>query len=250
MATSTVPIGNAAGNNQANPALKASGPPSAVAAAPIPGGTMPSAANPFIFGTGTPSATGSGMVPSSTPAPVAAPATSGGTPDANLLKQWTDIYGKGTGTQLADLYASMGGTNSAAFQALQQSMAPVFQEEKNDLTQTLGTAGVGANSTVASLGLADLAAKQGATLSAADAQMIMQNQQDRMGILQGTQQDSASEVASSGWDVFGQVIGDVGNLAGDVMGVGGLPSFAKMFTGGKTSATVPTSNSANLNVPA
>lgn len=234
MATSTtVPIGNAAGLNQANPALKSPATPKAIAATPIPGGSMPSASNPFMLGTSAPGSTGSGSVPSTSPA---AP-TQGQTPDANLLKQWEDMYGKGTGAQMAQLYASMGGTNSAAFQALVQSMAPTFAQQKNDLGQTLGAAGVGANSTVEALGLADLSAKQSATLAGEDAQMIMQNQQNRIGLVQGTQQDAASEVASSGWDVFGQVIGDVGSLAGDVMGAGGIPGMAHLFGKGKTPST-------------
>jgi hypothetical protein len=152
------------------------------------------------------------------------------------MKQWTDIYGKGTGGAMASEYSGLQGTNSAAFQALQASMAPVFAGEKADLGQTLGAAGVGPNSTVESLGIADLEAKQGATLSGANANMIMENQQQRLGLVTGTEQAAASEVASSGWDVFGQVIGDIGSLAGDVMGVGGLPSFSKMFGGGKPGA--------------
>lgn len=224
---STVPYGNPAGNNQANPAVNSGAVGSTVpTTAPIAGGSAPSQSNPYMFGGATPTST---AVPASP------------TQQQNLQKQWTDIYGKGTGGAMASEYAGMQGTDSAAFQAYLSSVAPVWAQQQAGLGQNLGAAGVGANSTVAALAQSNLGAQQAATASGVDANMIMQNQQERLGLLTGTEQASEQEVASSGWDVFGQVIGDVGSLAGSVMGMGGLPNFMKMFSSAPT-PSIPTSN--------
>jgi len=214
---STVPYGNMGGVNQTSPAAKSTAlsPVGTMSASPqIPGGNVPSSTNPYMF---------------------SSPGTTGNVPsqqDPNLQKQWTDIYGKGTGGAMLSEYQGLQGTNNAAFQALVASMAPQFAKEQANFGQSMGAAGVSPNSTVQSLGLADLLAQQGATLSGADAQMIMQNQQERLGLLQGTEQASATETAQSGWDVFGKVAGALGGIAGTMMGnPGGLTSLMSLFKG-------------------
>src|SRR3974390_2498427 len=215
----SVPYGNPGGVNQTAP--QATG--TVATPAQISGGCVPSSSNPYMFSSGTTNPSGSG----------------GGVPTSydpnqqNLQKQWTDIYGQGTGSAMLNEYNNLMGTNSAAFQALQASMAPVFAQQNAQFGQGMGAAGVGPNSTVQALGLSNLLANQGATLSGADASMIMQNQQERLGLLQGTEQASAAEVAQRGWGVFGQVAGAIGNVAGAVMG---MPGIGGLFGGGGTPA--------------
>lgn len=258
MSTSTVPIGNPAGMNQANPALNAPARPMPMGAstppAPIAGGTAPVSTNPYILGGGAPGTATSGSVPSSTPG---APLTPDQQQQQNLIKQWTDIYGKGTGGEMASEYQGMQGINSAAFDAYLQSMAPVWAGQTASFGQSMGAAGVSPNSTVEALGLSNLLSNQAATAAGVSSNMIMQNQQERLGLLTGTEQASAAEVASSGWDVFGQVIGDVGALAGDVLGVGGLGSISSLFGKGKGTPAymtpgrdVGSSDMANIMAPA
>lgn len=253
MATSTVPIGNPAGNNQANPALKASS--SIVGATaptmnPIPGGSIPSSTNPYLIGGGAPpGAVTSGTVPGSTPtalpsnfnytAPGVLPGSDPGQQQL-LSKQFVDIAGKGVGGQLAQQYAGMAGTDSAIFQQWLQGQAPVWQQQRNQLGQTLGAAGVGANSTVAALGEADLGAQQAAQAGTFNAQLMEQNQQNQLNILKMMEPSAEKEVASSGWDVFGQVMGGVADVAASMMGDpmamanlgSNIGSIGKIFGGG------------------
>lgn len=231
MATSTVPIGNAAGNNQANPALQKTSLTGATAPlgastvpAPIPGGSTPSSTNPYMIGQGV----------STVPGAAIDAATQ---QQMNQSKQWTDIYGKGTGGAIASEYQGMQGANSQAYQAYLASMAPTWAAQQATYGQGMGAAGVGPNSTVNAIGLSNLLANQAATASGVDASMIMQNQTQRLNLLQGMEGASAQEVASSGWDVFGKVVGEVGSLAGDVMGMSGaVGGLSNLFGMGGASA--------------
>src|SRR5215472_964087 len=143
----TVPYGNPGGMNQTSPPVRPVA--SMPTPNPIPGGSVPSSSNPYMFGTGT----------------TAPPVTLGKIPtgftpqqnvQANIGSQWGDRYGA-TGGALASEYAGLQGTNNAAYQALVASMAPTFQQQRNDLMAGFGASGVGANSTVAALGESDLA---------------------------------------------------------------------------------------------
>src|SRR5215472_15380271 len=196
----TVPYGNPGGMNQTSPSIRP------VASMPTPnpiaGGGVPSSSNPYMFSTGI-------TAPPAT-VPGAAPAQNA---QANWNSQLADIYGA-TGGMIANEYQGLQGTNNAAYQALVQSMAPTFQQQRNNLMAGYGASGVGANSTVAALGESDLATQQGATLAGLDAQMIMQNQQERLGLLQGTEQAAiAQQAQDSGWGIFGNILNTVGGLA-------------------------------------
>jgi len=256
MATSTIPIGNPAGVNQGNPALKGNTSligATAPSANPIPGGSAPSSSNPYIFsGGGTPGGTTGSAIPSTSPAlqagayPSAIPqAVVGGDPtqQALLQKQLVDIYGKGVGGQEAAMFSGMGGTESDIYKQLQAGMAPTFAAQKADLMQTMGAAGVSPNSTVESLGLSNLLGQQGATMASENARLMMQNQQNQLGLLGGAQQAAEEEVASSGWDVFGQVMNTLGQVGGEVLGAAsGAGGFGSLFGMGKKAAAgaIPT----------
>ncbi|HEY4799154.1 MAG TPA: hypothetical protein VII99_08785 [Bacteroidia bacterium] len=242
MATSTVPIGNAAGLNQSNPVLKASTPTAGSMStpgnfSPIPSGSTPNPNNPYMLGSGStvPGATSSGTTPSGSSAP---------TTQDNLTKQLTDIYGKGVGGSEASLIGGMSGTDSAAFQQLQTSMAPVFAKEEAELKQTMGAAGISPNSSVEALGLADLGAQQSAELGGWNANMIMQNQDLTAKMLGNMQGAAASEVATSGWTDFATVMGDIGKFVGDVRGT---PSTMDTAANNPAFLTTPAVQEGGLN---
>lgn len=232
MATNTMmPYSNRSGANGTSSAPGGMPKPTAMA---VPGGPgANSTMNPYT----PPGTAPTASVPSSPTTPGQAGSNSPlvtTSTDGNqnaLQKQLIDIYGQGVGTELMTLLNGMGGTNSAAFQQYLQSMAPVEASEKAGLATSLGNMGVSGNSTVMANSMADLNAQFNAQASGVDSQMMMQQLQDTIGIVSGTQQSAQQEVASSGWDVFGQVMGDIGGLAGDTIGAAGKAGgFTSLFS--------------------
>ena len=201
----------------------------------IPGGagTLPGGATAQPAFTPASGATGStnpymGTVPTG----VGTPGT-GASPVVNQLqnKQWVDILGKGTGGAAIDLYSGMSGTNSAAYQAFLQSKAPVNAAQMAGLKAQEGAAGISANSSVAGIAESNLAAQQSAQAAGVNEQMILQNQQNQLGMVQNMENLSSKEVASSGWDVFGQVLQGLGNVGGQVLGAAGAAGgFSELFS--------------------
>jgi len=264
MATnSMVPYSNPAGNNQTSPASMIGKPgASPVSSAPkIPGSTLGGATtpgtgvtNPYMPTGAVPGAGGGTSPFPSVPMPMGAgqPGSMASVPVAgdtgkgmtDLQKQFQDILGKGVGGDLNKFIEGLGGTQSEIFKQFLASMAPQKAEEQANLMQTLGTAGVSPNSTVAALGLADLGAKNYATESGIDAQLMQHNQDLHASIMQNMEDLASKEVASSGWDVFAQVAGAVGNLAAPFMGGGGIGSLTKLFGGGANSAAKLAANAA------
>lgn len=225
MATSALPTSNIAGNNQTSPGVSM--------------GVLPtSAPNPMLIPMST-----AGSMPSANPYMSAAPTSSTMMPHSpsiqdNLNKQWIDILGKGTGGTMASLYGGMGGTASDIFKQFLAGQVPVQAQQTAALNQGLAEMGVSGNSSVAGLANANLAAGFNATAAEENARLMTQNQQDQMSMLQNMQQLSSAEVSQSPWDIFSQVVGTLGSVAGSVMGGGGggggglLSGFSNMFKGG------------------
>ena len=82
----------------------------------------------------------------------------------------------------------------------------------------MGAQGVSGNSSVAALGDASLQAQETAAIAGETAQLRQSGQQLEAGILTGQQQQAAQEVASSGWQVFGNVLNSLGSDAAQVAG--------------------------------
>jgi hypothetical protein len=217
MAATKVPYSNPGGNNQTTPGA---GGIQTVAAGPtVPGSTVGSSVNPFLPGGATPA--GSGM-----PQPIAAPSVPSGTSDGSLYntdshyssgitdikKQLVDIYGKGIGGSLDEILKNMGGTDSAIFKQWLASMQPVEASERAGLNSTLGSMGVGPNSSVNAIAQSNLTSQFNAQAAQEDSQLMQTQLQDTIGILTGTEGDASKETASSGWDVFGKVAGAISSL--------------------------------------
>jgi hypothetical protein len=224
MATSAVrlPTSNPAGNNQTAPMGLTS---ASKTVSPMPFTSQAQGTNPLMSGTSgaTPQAlpaqqVGTPLDTSVTPGSLYNSTSSYSSGESNIEKQLIDIYGKGVGGELNSILQGMSGEDSAIFQQWLASMAPVEASETAQLQSTLGSQGVSANSSVSAIANSNLQSQFNAQAAGVDSQLMQQQLQDTIGILQGTQQDAAKEVASSGWgtfaDVMSNITGDIGNLMG------------------------------------
>jgi len=234
----TIPFSNPSGNNQTNPTNSLVPGMSGSVAMPIPGspvqsGTNPAQQNPFITAS---SVTGANPASSGTvPAPGQTTSKDGSTPNTaaqngfitnnssysngqnDLQKQLTDIYGKGTGGSLFSLLNNMSGTNSTILQEFIQSLVPQEAKASADVNASLGAEGVGANSSVNAIAQSNLKSQEFAAISGESANLTQNQEQLTAQILEGTSGASAKETASSGWQVFGDVLNSVATDAGSIM---------------------------------
>lgn len=226
MATNPVqiPFSNPGGKNQTNPSPIFSSPSSSMPIPGSPSANMPGA-NPYIP-PGVSGSTGSGTAPMQS---VGGPGTTSsaqngfitssndGSQNA-LQKQLTDIYGQGTGGSLFSLLNNMSGTDSTILQEYIQSLQPQMATAQANTNAALGAGGVGANSSVAALADANLQSNEQASIASESAALTQNQEQLTAQILQGTENASAKEVATSGWSIFGDVAsditGDIGHLFG------------------------------------
>ena len=212
MASTAIPIPQATATSGAQPAAKALG---GVPPIPQPAtGAQPVAlTNPMVppgVAPATPGATNAATMPN----------TSGGaaaTQDANLLKQETDIFGAGVGGSISSLVNNISGVNSQSIADYTASLQPQMANAQANLNATMGASGVSGNSTIAALGDASLQAQETSAIAGETAQLRQSGQQLEAGILTGQEQAAAQEVATSGWDVFGQVLNSVAQDAPGIM---------------------------------
>jgi hypothetical protein len=156
------------------------------------------------------------LIPATASVPTAGlPSTApGGTTDQS--KQLTDIWGKGVGGDLNNLLNSIGGTDSATLQQYIASLQPQEATAQANLNASLGAGGVSANSSVAAIGNANLQAQETGMIAGEEANLLQSGQNLEASILTGMEPAAEKEVSESGWNVFGQVAGAVGNLVGDI----------------------------------
>ena len=237
MATSSmVPYSNPAGNNQTSPPI---GVPLSGAGARGAGGkaggalpmTSPiaspvdvAAQNPYVpAGTTVPSVPNVGGLAQS-------PTNVAGTTGA-LQKQLVDIYGKGVGGALSSLLDNMSGVDSTVLQQYIESLQPQFAKAQADLGASLGAGGVSANSSVAALGEANLQSQENALVAGESANLTQSQEQMTMDALMRTAPTASQEVATSGWDVFGNVMSDLGKLgATAITAAGSAGGFSSLFS--------------------
>ena len=223
MGTATIPFSNPAGNNQTNPTSTAK--PVAVAGSAMPGSTgAPTAVNPYV-------------APLST---VASVPTSGGS-GGELGKQLTDIYGSGVGGALSSELGSMSGTNSAILQEYKASLAPQMATAQANVNAALGAGGVSSNSSVAAIADANLQSQETAAIAGESAQLTEHDQDLTANILGSTMGAAEKETASSGWTVFGDVMGAISQDAGAILHGG-----ARATNTAPSSQASGSSNSANV----
>jgi len=249
MATnSMVPYSNPAGHNQLTPPIGGANSGAAVSApisTAVPATATSTALQPFAAASSNP------LVPATASVPTA------GLPGTNIAgtggnsaqqdKQEVDIYGKGVGGDINNLLNSIGGVDSATLQEYTASLQPQEATAQANLNASLGAAGVGANSSVAALGDANLQAQETAAIAGESAQLTQSGQNLEASILQGQQGAAAKEVSESGWNVFGQVLEGVGNVAGAAFGDPGAGS--QMWGGLASGANSPGNLSGTPSAP-
>jgi hypothetical protein len=135
-----------------------------------------------------------------------APTVPGGVVSNNTLKQFTDIYGQGTGASLFNLLNNMSGVDSTTLQEFIQSLVPSEAKGQANINASLGAAGVGANSSVAGIADANLQAQEFGAISQ-EAAGLTQSQEDLSAqILESTMPSAQKEVSTSNWDIFSNVL--------------------------------------------
>lgn len=194
-------------------------------AQPIAGGVKATGAPatpgiPGAFNTPQGAAASNPMVP-----PTAAGASAATVPGvatdpnaANLSKQEIDMFGKGVGGEMSNLIGNISGVNSQSIADYTASLQPAMATATANLGTNLAAEGVSGNSSVAALGQANLGAQETAAIAGETAQLQQSGQQLEGSLLSGEEQSAAQEVASSGWNVFGQVLGAIGSDAGSIIG--------------------------------
>ena len=236
MATNNmVPYSNPAGNNQTTPGAGTQAKLPAIATPnPIAGtGTaQATTSNPLI-----PATASTGAMPTSV-----VPSVNGG---GALGNQLGDIYVAGVGGSLNSFLDSMSGTNSVVLQNYIQSLQPQEAKAQSNLDMSLGAGGVGSNSSVAAIGNANLQAQETGMIAGESNSLIQNQEQMTEQMLMGIAPTAAKQVSdSSPLNMIGQVLGDVGSVAGDVMGLdevtGGMGVASKMGSFGGASP-VPSS---------
>ena len=217
MATNTIPLPQATATSGAQPAAGGAIKPLGIPAsgAPAAGVNTPqavAATNPLV----PPAASSAGTIPAAAGG-TGTPATAPADPNAaNLSKQETDIFGKGVGGELTNLIGNISGVNSQSIADYTASLQPAEAQAQATLNTTMGAQGVSGNSSVAALGDASLQAQETAAIAGETAQLRQSGQQLEAGILTGQQSAAAQEVASSGWQVFGNVLNSLGSDAAQV----------------------------------
>jgi len=177
-------------------------------------------------------------------APPAAPGAPNSQQQQQLQKQLIDIYGKGTGGQLANLINNLGSNDSQYMQAYQTAMAKVQAEGLSTIGTSLGNAGISSDSSTSAIEKGSYLSGLGAQAGMQEMQLLQQETGLKANLLAGTENKAAQEVGTSWMDTAGQVLGLVGGVAADAMGMGGIPGMgggggAPMLNIGGTSSQLP-----------
>ena len=247
-----VPYSNPAGNNQTTP--KSVLPPASTATqstVPANNPLQPAQAiqqNTFIPAAAGTATTGTAATGTQT---VASPGAVGSDPSGTLYQQLTDIYGGGEGAALNTLLSSIGGVDSATLQQYTASLQPEFAKAGAGLQTSLGAAGVGANSSVNAIAQADLSGQEQSAIASESANLLQSGQSLEAQILEGIAPTAAQQVSdSSPLNMIGTILGDVGSVTSDFMGLGSLTGgtgkVASAFGG--AAGSVPTAT-LNTTVP-
>jgi hypothetical protein len=213
-ASGVQPIGNGTGSNIANAGPVPLLPTNTVG---TPGSLVNSPTNPIMqspAGTQTP-----GVVPgySADPNSFTGGYTPGGVTQA-AQHQLNDVYGQGVGGQIGSLEANLGSGDSTYMQAYQAAMAQPNAENMATLQTSLSNAGVGMNSSTAAIAQSDLLTGETAQEGLQEQQLQQTDQQNLLGLVQGTQSAANKQASTSVWGDIGSVLGSIGSDVGTALG--------------------------------
>lgn len=149
-----------------------------------------------------------------------------------LQKQLNDIYGKGEGGLLSSLLMNLGSNDSSYMDAYKQAMSKSTAEGMATLDTSLGNAGISSNSSAAAIEKADYMSGVTSQEGLQEQQLILQQQQEAIGLTQGLQGDAKAENSTSWIDTLGQVAGVAGTFIGDATGLSSVGSgIGSLFKG-------------------
>lgn len=247
----TSPVATASTTGMTGPGASTAGQPFGAPAQNINTvGVSPTAINPVLnMGTGTQtvpgSGTGTGLPPTTptNPTGFTPPSISTGvsTTDGSntVVGDFSDTYGKGTGTALVNQLANLGTSTNTAVEATNAEIMQQAGIQEANMKAGQAAAGISPDSSSAALMEGDFASQVNTNLASIDANMELQGQQTLISSLQNEGQQHGPD--QSGWDVFGDVLGAGASIAGDFVGAatgmnaaGGL---AGMFSGGSAAAS-------------
>lgn len=134
-----------------------------------------------------------------------------------LVGDFSDTYGKGTGTALADTLGNLGTSTDAAVTATNNSILQAAGIQEANLKAGDAAAGLSADSSASALGLGDFESQVSTNLQATDSNMELSEENTLISALQG--EGAAHGPDSSFLGTLGQIGGDVLGAVGDVAGV-------------------------------
>ena len=197
---------------------------------PLPGTTGPGASTAGQpFGVPVPGV-GTGLPGTANPTGFTAPSISTGlsTTDGSntVVGDFSDTYGKGTGTALVNQLSNLGTATNSAVQATNAQVLQQAGIQEANMKAGQAAAGISPDSSSSALMLGDFNAQVNTGLQATDANMELQGQQTLISALEG--EGTAHGPDLSGWDTFGDVLSGsesaISAIAGGVsqnFGVGG-----------------------------
>lgn len=132
-------------------------------------------------------------------------------------KQLTDTFGKGIGGDINSVINNLGSNDSTYMQAYSNAMAGQNAENLSTLNTTLGNAGVGANSSTAAIANADFESNVTSQEGLQEQQLQQLDEENLIGLLQGTQGAANKEASTSVWGDIGGVLGSIGSDIGSAL---------------------------------
>lgn len=213
MATATnslVPgTGAEIGNLQAGAGVAASMPGQSSTALPSPttaiNPTATAQTNPYS----APTSTG---VPQTSPLPtaVASNGVTFNTGDKSVTGDFQQTYGYGTGTALAGALSGLGTSTDTAVAATTNATNTAANQQYANIQAQQAAAGITPNSSAAALAAGDFYSNVNSSLQSTIGNMELNEEGTLINSL--TNEGSAHGSDQSGWDTFGDVIGDIADV--------------------------------------
>ncbi|HEY1646281.1 MAG TPA: hypothetical protein VGF75_08060 [Candidatus Saccharimonadales bacterium] len=184
--------------------------PLSVQASPTPTGTVAPVAAPQYptsgyANPGTASTVSPGTVPMANGVPVGE--TAGG--------DFNSVYGVDTGTDITNLYNEEGTGAASTAQAIINANAPNVAQGAANLNTGLAASGISPSSSVSAIENANYQGQVQQQNLSEEAQVSLTEQQMQQQLLESLlPSQQTRQTDSSGWSIFGDILGGVGDVAG------------------------------------
>lgn len=136
--------------------------------------------------------------------------------DYTLAGDFSQTYGKGTGTALEGVLANLGTSTDGAVSATNAAALQTAGIQGANISSGEAAAGVSADSSTAALAQGDFASQVNTQLQATDSQMELGEENTLISSLQN--EGSAHGGDSTGWDTFSDVLSAIPGLGGLAQG--------------------------------